>query len=100
MDLALKIILACCTVISLVATLFNVLSAQARAKQLAKERRDDERLDNVCLLAARTDQRVTGIENRVGSFEQRVEKRLDQIADNVSDFNEKFTNFLINHHKS
>jgi hypothetical protein len=100
MDLLFKILAALFGCVSVGAALYNIATSRSTAKQLAKERRDDERLDNVCLLAARTDQRVTGIESRVGSFEQRVEKRLDQIADDVGDFKEMFTKFLINHLKT
>jgi hypothetical protein len=100
MDLLFKILAALFGLLSVGAALYNLATSRSTAKQLAKERRDDERLDAVCLLAARTDQRVTGIESRLGSFEQRVEKRLDQIADDVGDFKEMFTKFLINHHKS
>lgn len=100
MDLLFKILAALFGLLSVSAALYNLATSRSTAKQLAKERRDDERLDAVCLLAARTEERVTGIEGRLGSFEQRVEKRLDQIADDVGDFKEMFTKFLINHHKS
>jgi hypothetical protein len=46
------------------AALYNL----AMSRSTAKQRRDDERRDNVCLLAARTDQRVTDIESRLASF--------------------------------
>ena len=100
MDLLFKILAALFGFVSVSAGLYNVFTASRNAKQLAKERRDDERLEAVCLLAARTEERVGGLERRIGSFEQRVEKRLDQIADDVSDFKEMFTSFLINHHKT
>ena len=100
MDLLFKILAALFGLVSVISGLYNIATSRSTAKQLAKERHDTEKLDGVCLLAARTDRRVTGIENRIGSFEQRVEKRLDQIADDVGDFKEMFTKFLINHLKT
>ncbi len=98
MDLALRIMLACCTLVSVVSALYNLVTAHSRAKQRDYENRQAAELAATSALAIRTQERVTGLETRIGSSEQRVEKRLDQIAKDVSDFNEKFTNFLINHH--
>jgi uncharacterized protein YlxW (UPF0749 family) len=100
MDLVFKILAALFGFVSVAAALYNVFTAHTRARQRDHENRQAAQLEVTTALAIRTQERVTSLESRVGSFEQRVEKRLDQIADDVGDFKEMFTKFLINHLKS
>ena len=100
MELLLKILATVFGFVSVCAALYNLVTAHSRSKQRDYENRQAAELASTTALAIRTQERVTGLEGRVGSFEQRVEKRLDQIADDVGDFKEMFTKFLINHHKS
>jgi hypothetical protein len=80
------------------AAIYNISSSQQRAKQLAKERHDADRLDQVILLAARTDQRVTGLEGSHKSLEARVDRRLEKIAEDTDKIKDLFTNYLIKSH--
>lgn len=100
MDLFFKILAALFGFVSVCAALYNLATTQTRAKQRDHENRQAAQLEATTALTIRTEQRVNALESRVGSFEQRVEKRLDQIADDVGDFKEMFTKFLINHHKT
>ena len=76
-----------------------LLTVHRRARERDEANRQTAQVEATLLLATRTEQRVNALENRVGSFEQRVEKRLDQIADDVGDFKKMFSHFLINHLK-
>jgi len=100
MDIFFKSLMALFGFVSVSAALYNLLTVHRRARERDEANRQAGQVEATLLLATRTEQRVNALESRVGSFEQRVEKRLDQIADDVGDFKEMFTKFLINHHKS
>lgn len=96
-ELTLKILGAIVSLLGLVAGIYNIVTSRIHAKQLAKERHDTDRLDQVCLLAAKTEQRVTGLEGRHNSLESRVDRRLDQIANDIGKVKDLFTDYLIKH---
>lgn len=95
MELALKIMLACCTLISVSAALYNLVTAHTRAKQRDYENRQAAELASTTALAIRTQERVTGLEGRVGSFEQRIEKRMDQMGSDITKVKDLFTDYLL-----
>lgn len=97
-DLTLKIIAAVISTLGLVAAIYNIATSRSHAKQLAKDRHDDDRLDQVCLLAAKNEQRLNGLEGRHNNLEARVERRLDQIAGDVGKVKDMFTDYLIKNH--
>ena len=99
MDIFFKSLMALFGFVSVGAALYNLLTVHRRARERDEANRQASQVEATLLLATRTEQRVNALENRVGSFEQRVEKRLDQIADDVGDFKKMFSNFLINHLK-
>jgi hypothetical protein len=99
MDLFFKSLMALFGFVSVSAALYNLLTVHRRARERDEANRQASQAEATLLLATRTEQRVNALENRVGSFEQRVEKRLDQIAGDVGDFKKMFSNFLINHLK-
>jgi hypothetical protein len=96
-DLTLKIVGSLISGLGLLAGLYNIVSSRTHAKQLAKERHDTDRLDQVVLLAAKTEQRVSGLENRHNNLETRVDRRLDQIANDIGKVKDLFTDYLIKH---
>jgi hypothetical protein len=95
MEIALKIMLACCTLVSVAAALYNLVTVHIRAKQRDYENRQAAQLEATTALAIRTQERVTGLESRVGSFEQRVEKRLDQMGSDITKVKDLFTDYLL-----
>jgi hypothetical protein len=97
LELTLKILAAIVGMLSLAAAIYNIATSRSNAKQLAKERHDADRLDQVCLLAAKTEERVTGLEGRHNSLESRVDRRLDQIANDIGKVKDLFTDYLIKH---
>lgn len=96
-ELTLKILAAMVGVLSLAAAIYNIATSRSNAARLAKERHDADRLDQVCLLAAKTEERVTGLEGRHNSLEARVDRRLDQIASDIGKVKDLFTDYLIKH---
>lgn len=96
-ELTLKILGAIVSLLGLVAGIYNIVTSRQHAARLAKERHDDDRLDQVCLLAAKTAERVTGLEGRHNSLESRVDRRLDQIANDIGKVKDLFTDYLIKH---
>lgn len=97
MDLFLKLLGALIGLVSVSAAVYNVLTARAHAKQIAHETHMANRLETNIVLAAKTDQRVTALEGRLGSFEQRIEHRIDQIAGDIGKVKDMFTDYLIKH---
>jgi Tfp pilus assembly protein PilN len=95
MDLFLKCLTVLFGFVSVCAALYNLLTVHRRAKERDEANRQTAQLEATTALAIRTQERVNALESRLGSFEQRVEKRLDQIAEDLGDFKEMFTNFLI-----
>ncbi|HEX8506351.1 MAG TPA: hypothetical protein VF630_13365 [Hymenobacter sp.] len=77
--------------------ILNLLTATRRARHLQQEQRRDAQLQDNILLATRTEQRVTALESRVGSIEQRIEKRIDQISADIGKVKDLFTEYLIKH---
>lgn len=98
MELYIELLAALCGVISVTAAVYNVLTAYRRAKQLAQENRQAVQQEATLLLATRTEQRVNALENRFGSFENRIERRIEQIAGDIGQVKDLFTNYLINKH--
>jgi len=96
-ELTLKVLAALVSLLGLIAGIYNIITSRTHAKQLAKERHDTDRLDQVCLLAAKTEERVTGLEGRHNSLESRVDRRLDQIANDIGKVKDLFTDYLIKH---
>jgi len=83
------------SLLGLIAGIYNITTSRTHAKQLAKERHGTDRLDQVCLLAAKTEERVTGLEGRHNSLETRVDRRLDRIANDIGKVKDLFTDHLI-----
>lgn len=98
MELALKIFMAILGLVSVCAAVYNVLTTRAHAKQSAQEASVAARLEANIVLANRTEQRVTSLEDRHNSLEARVERRLDQIAGDVGKVKDMFTDYLIKNH--
>jgi len=96
-ELTLKVVGILLSVAGLGAAIYNMVSGRAHAKQLAKERHDTDRLDQVCVLAAKNEQRLNGLEGRHNSLEGRVDRRLDQIAGDIGKVKDLFTDYLIKH---
>lgn len=96
-ELTLKVLGALVSLLGLIAGIYNIITSRIHAARLAKERHDTDRLDQVCLLAAKTEQRVTGLEGRHNSLESRVDRRLDQIANDIGKVKDLFTDYLIKH---
>ena len=96
-ELTLKILGAIVSLLGLVAGIYNIVTSRTHAKQLAKERHDTDRLDQVCVLAAKTEQRVNDLQGRHNSLESRVDRRLDQIANDIGKVKDLFTDYLIKH---
>lgn len=96
-ELTLKVLGAIVSLLGLVAGIYNIVTSRTHAKQLVKERHDTDRLDQVVLLAAKTEERVTGLEGRHNSLESRVDRRLDQIANDIGKVKDLFTDYLIKH---
>lgn len=97
-ELALKIIGAVISALGLVAGIYNIATSRSHAKQLAKERHETDRLDQVVLLANKNQERLNGLEGRHNNLEARVERRLDQIAGDVGKVKDMFTDYLIKNH--
>jgi len=97
-ELTLKILGALVSLLGLVAGIYNIATSRTHAKQLAKERHDTDRLDQVCVLAAKTEQRVSSLEGRHTSLENRVDRRLDQIAGDIGKVKDLFTEYIIKNH--
>lgn len=97
MELILKLLMAAFGLISVSAAIYNLLTAHRRAKQLHAETQQANKLDACVVLTARNQERITGLENRVGSIDQRIEKRLDQVASDVTKVKDLFTDYLIKH---
>jgi hypothetical protein len=98
MDLALKIFMAILGLVSVSAAVYNVLTARAHSKQGAQEASAAARLEANIVLAHRTEQRVTSLEDRHNHLEARVERRLDQIGGDVGKVKDMFTDYLIKNH--
>jgi hypothetical protein len=96
-DLVLKIVGSVISALGLLAAIYNIVTSRTHANRLAKERHDTDRLDQVVLLAAKTEQRVTGLEGRHNNLETRVDRRLDQIANDIGKVKDLFTDYLIKH---
>jgi flagellar basal body-associated protein FliL len=96
-DFWLKVFGTFLSLAGLVAAVYNIATSRSNAKQLAKERHDAEKLDAVCLLAAKTQERVTAVEGRQNNFENRIERRIDQIAGDIGKVKDLFTDYLIKH---
>jgi len=96
MDLFFKILAALFGLVSVSAALYNLVTAHSRAKQRDYENRQAAELTATTALAIRTQERVTGLEGRVGSIEQRIEKRMDQMGADITKVKDLFTDFLIN----
>jgi hypothetical protein len=97
MDLAIKIFMALIGLVSVSAAVYNVLTARSHAKQTAQDASVASRLEANIVLANRTEQRVTSLESRVGSFENRIEHRIDQIHTDIGKVRELVTDYLIKH---
>lgn len=97
-DLLFKILAAVFGFVSVYAAVYNLVTAHRRAKQLAEENRQAAQLEATLLLATRTEQRVNALESRFGSFEHRIERRIDQISTDIGQVKDLFTNYLINKH--
>lgn len=97
-ELILKILGALVSLLGLAAAIYNIVTGRTHAKQMAKERHDTDRLDDVCLLAAKNEQRLNGLEARHNSLENRVDRRLEQIAGDISKVKDLFTDYLIKNH--
>jgi len=98
LELTLKLLGALVSLLGLAAGIYNIVTSRSHSKQLAKERHDTDRLDQVCVLAAKTEQRVTGLEGRHNSLENRVDRRLDQIAGDIGKVKDLFTEYIIKNH--
>ena len=96
-ELALKIAAFVVSLLGLAAACYNIATGRSNAKQLAKERHDAEKLDAVCLLAAKTQERVTAVEGRQNNFENRIERRIEKIAGDIGKVKDLFTDYLIKH---
>jgi len=96
MELFLKILATAFGFLSLCAAFYNIATAHSRAKQRDYENRQAAELAATTALAIRTQERVTGLEGRVGSIEQRIEKRMDQMGADITKVKDLFTDFLIN----
>lgn len=96
-ELALKVVAMVISLLGLAAAIYNIATSRSTAKQLAKERHDAEKLDAVCLLAAKTQERLTAVEGRQNNFENRIERRIDQIAGDIGKVKDLFTDYLIKH---
>jgi hypothetical protein len=97
LETILKVVATLISALGLVAAVYNIATTRLHAARLAKERHDTDRLDQVVLLAAKTEQRVTGLEGRHNSLESRVDRRLDQIANDIGKVKDLFTDYLIKH---
>ena len=97
-ELTLKILGAIVSLLGLAAGIYNIVTSRVHAARLAKERHDTDRLDQVCLLAAKNEQRLNGLEGRHNSLESRVDRRLDQIANDIGKVKDLFTEYIIKNH--
>lgn len=97
LETILKVVGTVLSALGLLAAVYNIVTSRTHAARLAKERHDTDRLDQVCLLAAKTQERVTGLEGRHNSLEARVDRRLDQIASDIGKVKDLFTDYLIKH---
>jgi hypothetical protein len=97
MDLAIKLFMAFIGLVSVCAAVYNVLTARSYAKQSAHEANISAKVEANTVLAARTEQRVTSLESRVGSVESRIEHRIDQIHTDIGKVRELVTDYLIKH---
>lgn len=97
MDLFFKILAAVFGFTSVVAAIYNLATTHRRAKQLAHDNHEAARLEATVLLSAKNEQRINALEGRLGSFEQRIEKRIDQIAGDIGKVKDLFTDYLIKH---
>ncbi|MGI4762338.1 MAG: hypothetical protein ACRYF0_16630 [Janthinobacterium lividum] len=98
MDLLFKCLGVALSFIGVCAAIYNIATAHSRAKQRDHENRQAAQLEATTALAIRTEQRVTGLEGRLGSFEQRIERRMDQMGTDLSQVKDLFTNYLLNKH--
>jgi hypothetical protein len=96
MDLFFKILAAIFGLGSVSAAIYNVLTGQRNAKQRDEANRQASQIEATLLLATRTEQRVNALEGRVGSIEQRIERRMDQMGSDITKVKDLFTDFLIN----
>ena len=93
-ELLLKVVASLVSTLGLIAAIYNIITS----RKLVKERHDADKLDAVCLLAAKTEQRVTAVEGRQNNFENRIERRIDQIAGDIGKVKDMFTDYLIKNH--
>ena len=96
-DLFFKILAAVFGFVSVGAAVYNLVTAHRRGKQLAHENSQAAQLQETTLLATRTEERVAALEGRLGNFEQRIERRIDQIAGDIGKVKDLFTDYLIKH---
>ncbi|MGI4760922.1 MAG: hypothetical protein ACRYF0_09465 [Janthinobacterium lividum] len=80
------------------AGIYNLATTHSRARQRDHENRQAVQLEATTALAIRTEQRVTGLDARLGSFEQRIERRMDQVGTDISQVKDLFTNYLLTKH--
>ena len=97
MDLFFKILAAVFGFVSVSAAVYNLLTAYRRARQLNRESVQATQLQENILLATRTEQRVNALEGRLNSFENRIERRIDQISSGIGKVKDLFTDYLIKH---
>jgi TolA-binding protein len=95
MELALKLLLAMCSLVSVGAAIYNLATAHRRAKNLVHDNQQDARLEATVTLSIKNEQRINALEGRLGSFEQRIEHRIDQMAADITKVKDLFTDFLI-----
>ncbi|GAA3954041.1 hypothetical protein [Hymenobacter algoricola] len=91
MDLALKIIGLLLTLMSVGAGIYNILTARTH-QQDQKQR---ENVSSALALGNENKLEIKNLKERMDSYEDRTEKRLDQIGTDVADVKKLFTDFLL-----
>ncbi len=81
--------------VSVVAAVYNLATTHRRAKHLAHDNQQDAKLEATATLTIKNEQRINALEGRLGSFEHRIEHRIDQMAADISKVKDLFTDFLI-----
>ncbi|MBC6698083.1 hypothetical protein [Hymenobacter sp. BT190] len=90
-ELLFRIITIALTAISVTAAVYNVLTARSTRN----DEQQKAKLDTTAELAKRNEQDIKNLKERMEACDERTEKRLDQIGNDVAEVKKLFTNFLI-----